>query len=200
MKLGQIACFVMIGSLFALDAFAHVGVFPRQATAGALHQFLRVRAPVEKEIPTVELKIEIPPEWKAAGGAVNRVELDPLWKVALERDEDDWIRSITWSGAEAPDYAYIDFGIIVTMPKLTGMQQIKAYQKYSDDSVVAWVEDRNKKGTEKPAAGLTLVEAEEGEEGARAAAAAGGSMLYYGLSGLIGGIIGAGLAMVVRKK
>ncbi len=191
MRLKHFVCLVAVGAFFAAQAFAHVSVNPRRAISGTHHVAFTVRAPVEKDIPTVELKIVIPPEWKEAGGKVDRVELDPLWDVSIERDEDDWIKSVTWSGAEAPDYSFIQFNVIITMPQLTGLQQIKAYQKYSDGSVVAWVEDRSQQGTEKPAAALMLVESEEG----------GPNLAFYlGLSGLFGGLIGAGLVFVINRK
>jgi len=190
MRLRQFVCLLAVGAFFAAQAFAHVSVNPRRAISGTHHVAFTVRAPVEKDIPTVELKILIPPEWKDAGGKVDRVELDPLWDVSIERDEDDWIKSVTWSGAEAPDYSFIQFNVIITMPQLTGMQQIKAYQKYSDGSVVAWVEERGP-GVEKPAAALMLVESEEG----------GPNLAFYlGLSGLFGGLIGAGLVFVINRK
>jgi len=191
MRLRLFACLLAVGGFFAAQAFAHVSINPRRAISGTHHVGFFVRAPVEKDIPTVELKILIPPEWKEAGGQVDSVELDPLWDVSVERDEDDWIKSVTWSGAEAPDFTFIQFNVMITMPKLTGMQQIKAYQKYSDGSVVAWVEDRSGEGVEKPAAGLMLTENEEG----------GPNLAFYlGLSGLFGGLIGAGLVIVINRK
>ena len=81
--------------------------------------------------------------------------------------------------------------MIITLPKLTGVQQIKAYQKYSDGSVVAWVENRSGEGVEKPAAGVLLTESEEG----------GPNLAFYlGSSGLFGGLIGAGLVFVINRK
>ena len=183
-------CVLAVGAFFAAEAFAHVGFQPRRGISGTHHVAFAVRAPVEKDIPMVELKIIIPPEWKEAGGQVDRVELDPLWDVTIERDEDDWIKSVTWSGAEAPDYSFIQFNLIITLPKLTGQQQIKAYQKYSDGSVVAWVEDRTEEGVEKPAAALMLVEEDGGTNMA----------FYMGLSGLFGGLIGAGLVLIISRK
>ena len=126
--------------------------------------------------------------------------LDPLWKVNVEKDQDDWIKSITWSGAEAPEWAFIQFGMIITLPKLTGLQQIKAYQKYSDGSVVSWIEDATKEGVEKPAARLVLNEGGQGEEGGPQRAAAGGGVLYPGISGLVGVLLGAGLMSVLRRN
>ncbi len=119
------------------------------------------------------------------------MEFDPLWDVSVERDEDNWIKSVTWSGAEAPDFSFIQFHMLITLPKLTGVQQIKAYQKYTDGSVVSWIEDRTElPAVIKPAAGIMLVE----EEG-------GSNMVFYlGLSGLFGGLIGAGLALVINRR
>ncbi len=191
MRLRFFTCLLAVGAFFAAEALAHVSLNPRQGISGTHHVSFTVRAPVEKDIPTVELKIVIPPEWKDAGGQVDRVELDPLWDVSVEKDEDDWIKSVTWSGAEAPDFSFIQFNLIITLPKLTGMQEIKAYQKYSDGSVVAWVEERGGEGVEKPAAGVLLTESEEG----------GPNLAFYlGLSGLFGGLIGAGLVFVINRK
>ncbi len=190
MSLRLFTCLLAVGAFFAAEAFAHVGLAPRRGISGSPHVAFAVRAPVEKEIPTVELKIIIPPEWKEAGGQVDRVELDPLWDVSIERDEDDWIQSVTWSGAEAPDYSFIQFNLIISLPELTGLQQIKAYQKYSDGSVVAWIEDRSEEGTENPAAALLLVEEDGGPNMA----------FYLGLSGLFGGLIGAGLVLIINRK
>ena len=191
MRLRHCACLLAVGGLFAAQALAHVGFQPRRAVSGARHVAFAVRAPVEKDIPTVELKILIPPEWKEAGGQVDKIELDPLWDVAIERDEDNWIQSVTWSGAAAPDYTFIQFNLIITMPELAGVQQIKAYQKYSDGSVVAWIEDRSQGSVEKPAPVITLTEEGEGEP----------SMTFYlGLSGLFGGLIGAGLVLVINNR
>jgi uncharacterized protein YcnI len=191
MKSRLFTCLLAVGAFFAAEALAHVSLNPRQGISGTHHVAFTVRAPVEKDIPTVELKIVIPPEWKDAGGQVDRVELDPLWDVSIEKDEDNWIKSVTWSGAEAPDFSFIQFNLIITLPKLTGMQEIKAYQKYSDGSVVAWVEERGGEGVEKPAAGVLLTESEEG----------GPNLAFYlGLSGLFGGLIGAGLVFVINRK
>ena len=197
MKL-HLTCLLVVGSFFAVEAFAHVILTPRSGTSGAPHQFFSVVAPTEKDIPVVELRIEFPDEWKEAGGEVGRILLDPLWKYTVERDEDDWIKAITWSGAEAPADAFIKFDMIISMPKLTGMQQIKAFQTYTDGSIVAWIEDRNEEGVDKPAAGVMLTEGRGGRPGG----AGGGtnSMLYLGLSGLLGGLVGGGLVWVANRN
>ncbi len=197
MRLRLLAGLVAVVAFFATEAFAHVVLTPFSGTSGAPHQFFSVVAPTEKDIPVVELRIEFPDEWKEAGGEVGRILLDPLWEYTVERDEDNWIKAVTWSGAEAPADAFIKFDMIISMPKLTGMQQIKAFQTYTDGSVVGWVEDRNEEGVDKPAAGLMLTEGRGGRPGG---AGGGTSMLSLGLSGLLGGLIGAGLVLVASRK
>ena len=194
MRLRFCTCFLMVGRFFAVQALAHVVFTPFSGASGARHQFFSVVAPTEKDIPVVELRVEFPDEWKEAGGEVGRILLDPLWEYTVERDQDDWIKAITWSGAEAPAGAFIKFDMIITLPELTGMQQIKAFQTYTDGSVVAWVEDRNEEGVDKPAAGMRLTERGEEDSGG------GTSLLFLGLSGLLGGLIGAGLVLVVSRN
>jgi len=156
-------CYLLLflGVLFSAESIAHSVVTPMSATSGVKHQPFSVTAPTEGDVSCVEYKLEVPPEWKIAGGQIDRVERDPLWDVTVERDEDDWITSVTWSGAEAPDYSFVRFNLIISLPNLTGLQQIRIWQTYADGSVVGWVEDRTGENVAHPAAGLTLTAAEE---------------------------------------
>ncbi len=187
----------LVGSVFTTQVLAHAIVTPTEGRSGARHQFFSVVAPTEKDIPVVEMKIEIPPEWKTAGGQFNRVQRDPLWDITVDRDEDDWIRSITWSGSEAPDYSFVKFDLIVSLPRLVGMQQFKIWQTYADGSVVAWVEDRTVAGVKKPAAGLMLTEADACSD--QAGNGAGWWILVI-LSGLLGGLIGAAVTHITGQR
>jgi hypothetical protein len=151
----------ILGILFSSSALAHAVVTPTTGTSGIKHQFFSLTAATEGDIACVEYRLEVPPEWKAAGGQIDRVRLDPIWDIDVERDEDGWISSVTWSGSEAPDYAFARFDLIVSLPKLTGLQQIKIWQTYADGSVVGWVEDRTGEKVAHPATGLTLTPAEK---------------------------------------
>jgi len=146
---------------FSAQTLAHSVVTPISATSGVKHQPFSLTAPTEGEIPCVKYRLEVPPEWKIAGGQIDRVEHDPLWDIAVERDEDGWITNVTWSGSEAPDYSFVRFNLLVSLPNLTGLQQIKVWQTYADGSVVGWVEDRTGEDVAHPAAGLTLTAARE---------------------------------------
>jgi len=203
MKMRLSLCFMFVVSSLVSQALGHVAIFPREAVSGARHTFFEVRAPVEAGVPTVQLKVEIPAEWKEAGGQVDRVEHNTDWQVDIQRDEDDWIQSITWHGGEAPSYSYIHFGMIITLPDLVGLQQISAWQTSADGTVVAFVEDRTQEGAVNPKPGLLLLEDPE-ESSMEAAATAppeeGGSgmLLYLGLT-VVGGLIGGGLVMLIGK-
>ena len=143
------------------------------------------------------LRVEIPPQRKAADGQVDRLRQDPLWDVDIERDSDGWIRAITWSGAEAPGYAFVKLDLIVSLPRLTGLQQIKIWQSYAGGSVVAWVEDRTAADVKRPAAGLLLTEGATPPPAPNGAA--GPTRLAMALSAQLGGLIGGALVMVARR-
>jgi uncharacterized protein YcnI len=205
MKISIVSCLLLLISPLVSTAFAHVAIFPREAVSGTPHHFFEVRAPVEDGGTSVELKIEIPPEWKEAGGQVDRVHYNPDWEVEIQRDEDNWIQSVTWHGAEAPSYAFVQFGLIMTLPDLTGMQQISAWQKYADGRVKAFIEDRTQEGAVNPKPGLLLLEdpADASMEPVTDAAPAeggGGMLLYLGLSALVGGVIGGVLVMITGRR
>jgi hypothetical protein len=161
MKIISSSLLAVFGIFFSATLCAHAVVTPTTGTSGAKHQFFSLTAATEGDIACVQYRLEVPPEWKAAGGLVDRVRLDPLWNIDVEKDEDGWISSITWSGSEAPDYAFARFDLIVSLPKLSGLQQIKIWQTYANGTVVGWVEDRTGEKVAHPAAGLTLTAAEK---------------------------------------
>ena len=161
MNIRVLVLFFVLAGLFSAQTFAHSVITPTSGTSGARHQAFSLVAPTEGNSPCVAIRIEVPPEWKAAGGQIDRVRHDPVWDIAVEKDDDGWIKTVTWSGAEAPDYSFVRFDLIVSLPKLIGLQQIKIWQTYADGNVSAWVEDRTGENVERPAAGLTLTEIQE---------------------------------------
>jgi uncharacterized protein YcnI len=74
-------------------AWAHVVVSPKEVPADS-YQVLTVRAPTEKEIPTTEIRVEVPEGFTVAG-----VQPVPGWQSEFEEDG-GIIRAITWSGGE----------------------------------------------------------------------------------------------------
>ncbi|WP_373894281.1 YcnI family copper-binding membrane protein [Virgibacillus natechei] len=121
--------------LMAPVAEAHVTVDPSESTTNAYEKYT-VRVPVEKDINTTEVTLEVPE-------GVSFVSVLPMaeWDYELERGEDAQITSITWSASEdgiAPN-EFIEFAFIGANPSESGEVSWKALQTYEDASVVEWV-------------------------------------------------------------
>jgi uncharacterized protein YcnI len=124
-------------------AWAHVVVTPDEVPADD-YQVLTVRAPTEKEIPTTQVRVEVP-----EGFVVSRVEPVPGWEYEFE-EEGGIVEAIVWSGGEIQPREFQQFALQARTPQETGEYVWDAYQTYEDGTVVEWV------GSEE--------HAEEGEE------------------------------------
>ncbi|MBY7145064.1 YcnI family protein [Virgibacillus sp. NKC19-3] len=130
---------------------AHVTVDPSESTTNAYEKYT-VRVPVEKDINTTEVTLEIPED-------VDFVSILPMaeWDYELERGEDEQITSVTWSASDegiAPN-EFIEFAFIGANPSESGEVSWKALQTYEDDSVVEWVGPPD---SEEPASVTTIEE------------------------------------------
>jgi uncharacterized protein YcnI len=112
-------------------AWAHVVVSPEEVPADS-YQVLTVRAPTEKEIPTTEIRVEVP-----QGFTVTGVRPVPGWQSEFEEDG-GIIRAITWSGGEIQPREFQEFALQARTPPETGEYSWSAYQTYEDGSVVEW--------------------------------------------------------------
>ena len=128
--------------------FAHVAIFPRTFEAGARHDAFYIRAPVEKEIPVVELGIEVDESWRKNGGDVADFQELPGWSQHVELDEKGKIKKAYWQVLPGnPGTVPTTFQMIwarVSMPDKPGEYPFVAWQKYADGSVVWWNESRSK--------------------------------------------------------
>ncbi|WP_240632998.1 YcnI family protein [Paenibacillus montanisoli] len=143
--------------LFAGIASAHVTVLPKQAAQNS-NEVFTVRVPSEKENATTKsIKVKIPD-----GVKVSRVEPKAGWKHELETNaETKAIVSVTWT-AEGEGLAKTEFTEFRLSGKISAdAKQLvwKAYQTYSDNSLVEWV---GGDGADYPAA-VTTVTAGTGE-------------------------------------
>jgi hypothetical protein len=93
---------------------------------------LTVRAPTEKDIPTTQIRVEVP-----EGFTVTGVRPVPGWTSKFEEDGGA-IRAITWSGGEIEPQEFQEFAIQPKTPEETGEYSWRAYQTYQDGSVVQW--------------------------------------------------------------
>lgn len=128
----------MIGAitLFVGAASAHVTVQPQETSQGS-YEFFTVRVPSEKEdVQTTKVEVKFPEEVN-----ITRFETKPGWTYEVQKDDTGKITSAAWTteGEGLTGSEFVQF----TMQGKVGdeAEEIiwKAYQTYSDGSVVEWV-------------------------------------------------------------
>ena len=180
-------CFVLVifSAASAVSVFGHVSVNPRKAETGAKHQLFFVRAPVEKEIPVVELGVEVDEQWRKNGGDLNSFQEIPGWTVHVEKDDNGKVKRVFWTGGQAPAETFQMINMSVNTPTEPGKYPFRSWQKYSDDSVVWWNEKPAEGGnneSDDPSAKVQnpypVVEIRAAKEEAQVASLLGGSSQY----------------------
>ncbi|MBH2007427.1 YcnI family protein [Candidatus Saccharibacteria bacterium] len=115
--------------------YAHVTVKPAEVPT-ASYQTFTVSVPNEKTIATTKIKLDIP---EGITGATPTVK--PGWEISIEREGDGEaarVTSIIWSGGEIGDGLRDEFTFSAKTPEKDDKIEWKAYQTYSDDTVMAW--------------------------------------------------------------
>ena len=138
-----------VGMLIGVQiSSAHVTVVPNQSPATA-YELYTVRVPTEKPIPTIKVKLAFP-----EGVNVSRFAPAPGWKREVEKDATGRITSVTWSGGSI---ASDELGVFMFQGRngKGGALTFKAYQTYSDGSVVEWA---NAPADANPAPVVTLTD------------------------------------------
>lgn len=133
--------------LAAGSVSAHIGVLPDQVPPES-NQTFTVRVPNEKDEPTVKVRVEIP-----AGLIVSRFQPKSGWTREVERDAQQRITGVTWSGGQIGAGEYEDFTFLARTPKETGTLTFKNYQTYQSGETVEWV---NAEGQDRPAAFVSV--------------------------------------------
>lgn len=127
-KMGLWAVVTSVFLTFALAgaALAHVEVSPAQVPAGATETFT-VEVPTEKEVPTTEVRLELPDGFEATGA-----EAPPGWQGEVRGN------ALVWTGGEIPVANSEEFSFEATAPEEAGSFALEAIQTYGDGSVVEW--------------------------------------------------------------
>ena len=153
MKL-QIGSVVAAALLFALPAWAHVTVAPRESRPGMSERYT-VRVPTEGKVSTVEVELEVP----------EGVTISPMapagWTHTLKRTGDR-VTAIVWAMEIKPG-EFAEFVFIGRNPKTGSEIAWKAHQRYADGTASHWV---GEPGTRSPAPMTTLVAAAQDESAA----------------------------------
>jgi uncharacterized protein YcnI len=148
-----VALSVFLTLAVASVASAHVRVVPEEVPAGSF-EVLTVRVPTEKDIPTTEVRVEIP-----EGFTISRVEPVPGWTYELE-EEAGVVRAITWSGGEIGATEFQQFNIQGQTPEEPGEYPWSAFQTYEDGTVVEWTGPED---SEEPASVLSVTQGNPNE-------------------------------------
>lgn len=150
-KLIVFSAFFASTLLFAVPASAHVRLSPSTAVVG--RQVFDVRIPNEKDIPTTKVMLIVPEEVEITGVMPIPGWTHTVKKVPVESDHDEMaeaegghaheeaterISEITWQGGEIKDGEYMNFSINTNYTGSPTKLVWKAYQTYSDGSVVPW--------------------------------------------------------------
>ncbi|MDT9723990.1 DUF1775 domain-containing protein [Xylanibacillus composti] len=125
---------LLLFSMMAGMAQAHVVVYPREAHQGTYEKFA-VRVPTEIEAPTVQVRVEIPEDVD-----ITRFEPKYGWSYELERDDSEKIIAVTWN-AEGEGLSATEFGEFYMQGRIgneAGDLVWNAIQTYADGTVVEW--------------------------------------------------------------
>lgn len=144
--------------LAAVPAFAHVVVKPTQVGVAAFQTFT-VGVPNEKDTPTIEIRLLIPEGVKSVSPNVK-----PGWTIDIKKageGENATVSEIDWKGGSIPPEQRDEFVFSAQVPASETTLNWKAYQSYSDGSIVKWdqapqttMSDQDREKMEKEGLGL----------------------------------------------
>ena len=204
LKVAALSSLLMLAA--ASGAWAHVVVSPEEVPAGEF-ETLTVSVPTEKEIPTTEIRVEVP-----EGFTVFGVQPVPGWEHSFE-EEGGVISTVTWSGGELEPQEFQQFLLSAQAPEEAGEYPWRAFQTYEDGSVVEWTGSPD---SESPASVVEVASAGDGagdhghggEEGSHhetASASAlpesgGTNPTLYGVVGALALALGLTTALLIRRR
>jgi len=125
---------VSVGSLFLLatPALAHVVVTPSQVGV-AKELVFSVSVPNEKELAVTGLRLVVPKGVSDVSPTVKNG-----WTVDTKKDTDQNVTEIDWTGGTIPAEERDDFSFGAQAPSSPTVLNWKAYQTYSDGTIVSW--------------------------------------------------------------
>jgi len=121
--------------LWAGIASAHVTVDPNQVPADSWQKFV-IKVPNEKDIATTKVEVRVPD-----GAEVMSIEPVNGWTFNAQKDQNGKMTALIWTAEDKGLLAgqFIEFPIMAKVAKDAKSLQWKAYQTYSDGSVVKWI-------------------------------------------------------------
>ena len=199
----------VVSSLLTLaiagTSWAHVVVTPEEVAAED-YATLTMSVPTEKEVPTTEVRLEVPD-----GFTVSGVQPVPGWEHEFEEDG-GLVTSITWSGGEIRQMEFQQFLVQAQAPEEPGEYSWGAIQTYEDGSVVEWTGPSD---AEEPASVVEVASAGGGhhepggeEAGSHHGGAAGDALpdsggtspVLYGVVGAVALALGLSATALLRRR
>ncbi len=121
--------------LFAATASAHSVVSPSE-TFTSKNETFSISVPTEEEVPTIGVRLLVPPE-------IDRVRpiVKPGWRIQLKKDVAGKITEIIWSGGSIPADQKDVFTFSGRAPATSTTLVWKVYQTYRGGKIVAWDRD-----------------------------------------------------------
>jgi uncharacterized protein YcnI len=169
-------------------ASAHVVVKPAQVGVGTFQTFT-TGVPNEKDLATVAVKVLIPDGLESVSPTVKQG-----WKIDVAKQgtgDDTRVTEISWTEGSIPTGQRDDFTFSARVPANETQLNWKAYQTYSDGSVVAW--DGSGGGTPYSTTAVLNDLADSGTKGS----AESGVALYISILALV--ISGISALLYLRK-
>jgi uncharacterized protein YcnI len=120
--------------LMATSASAHVVVKPSEVNVATFQSF-SIGVPVEKDMPTVGVRLVLP-----QGLSYVTPNVKSGWKIAIKKDGES-VTEINWTGGSIPTGQRDDFTFSAKVPATETSLQWKAYQTYQDGTVISWDAD-----------------------------------------------------------
>jgi uncharacterized protein YcnI len=114
-----------------LSVSAHVVVKPSEAGIGTFQTFT-ISVPSEKNISTYRLRLVVP-----EGLTFVTPNVKPGWFIT-EKKNGDVVTEIQWTGSRIPPGQRDEFVFSAKVPAEPTTLQWKAYQTYTDGSVISW--------------------------------------------------------------
>lgn len=194
----------MINSTVGAVALAHVTVKPTDAMTGSYEVFT-VSVPNERPESTVEVRVEVP-----AGVSSVTPTVKMSWTIETTKEADGAapnVTAISWRGGEVPDGLREEFTFSAKTPDQAGELTWKAYQTYSDGTIVAWdqANDKDSHGDERVSGPFSVTRVSDGDATPTTVATtdtqdsrAGEWALYVAISSLVASMIA--LAIAVKRS
>ncbi|HVZ58926.1 MAG TPA: YcnI family protein [Patescibacteria group bacterium] len=140
MKKSIVSLLTIIAAVFlgVAPAFAHVIVHPSSVGVAAFQEFT-MSVPSEEDNPTVAIKLLIPDGLKEVTPNVKAG-----WTIDIKKNgtgDSAKVTEIDWTGGSIPSGQRDDFLFQAQVPSTPTTLKWKAYQTYSDGTVVSWDHD-----------------------------------------------------------